>query len=145
MLTMYNVDDFTFESLVGVLQKGTAMLNDIEEYLRKFNISHGRFSILLTLYSRLNGRFKPSELAQVLGKKKPTITGMLKKLVKDGYVQEIPDPDDLRSKCVKISNEGYKLLGEIIPDYNNRIIEIGKNLTDQEKKELKRLVDKINI
>lgn len=143
MLT-FGVDNFTFDCLVPVLEKGMAMQNDIEEYLRPFNISHGRFSIILTLYGH-NRSMKPGELAEVLKRKRPTITGMLKKLVKEEYISEVVSPEDGRSKEVQLNSKALDLLTKIIPEYNLRIVEMGKNLTDDEKVLLKKLVNKINI
>ncbi len=141
----FEVDEFTFEALVGVLQKGMKMQNDIEEYLRPFKISHGRFSILLTLYEVMGQSISPSLIAEKLDKKRPTITGMLKKLVKDKMVIEVPDVEDGRRKLVKLGETGYVLLKSIIPEYNHKIMDIGSELTADEKKELKRLVAKIKI
>lgn len=141
----FEVDDFTFETLLCVFQLGNEMQNDIELYLKKFNISHGRFSILLTLYKRLNEWVSPSYLAKELKKKKPTITGMIKKLIDDGLIVQIDNNSDARSKLYKLSNKGYKLLGQIIPEYNNRLITMGVNLTHDEKIQLQQLLRKINI
>lgn len=141
----FDVDEFTFESLVGVLEKGVAMQNDIEEYLRPYNISHGRFSILLTLYGYPDYWLSPTFLAKKLRKTKPTITGMMKKLIKNRMVIEKIDEDDARRKMYQLAPEGYDLLKKIIPKYNKRIIEIGSTLTLEEKVQLKRIVGKINI
>lgn len=141
----FKVDGYTFETLLSVLEKGLAMQNDIEEYLRPYEISHGRFSILMTLYKHLNQWVNPSSIATELNKSRPTITGMIKKLLLDGLIDEKCDDSDGRKKVVKLNTKGYELLGEIIPDYNKRIISIGKNLSYQEKEELQKLVKKLNI
>ncbi len=141
----FDVDDFTFNALLGVLQKGMAMQNDIEEYLRPFNISHGRFSILLTLYGDTSLGMSPSYLADVLNKKRPTVTGMMKKLIKDEMVFEVVGDFDGRQKMFGLAPNGLNLLKKIIPEYNKRIVEIGSQLTLEDKIQLKRLVAKINI
>lgn len=141
----FKVDDFTFETLLSIYSLGTEMQNDIERHLLKFNISHGRFSILLTMYKKLNEWISPSYLATELKKKKPTITGMIKKLQDEGLVVFINNNKDARGKLYKLSNKGYKLLGKIIPEYNNRIIKMGENLTNDEKKQLQNLLKKIKI
>lgn len=144
-MNYFEVDEFTFETLLTVLEKGNAMQNDIEEYLRPFNISHGRFSILLTLYKHLNDWVHPSYLADALNKRRPTITGMIKKLAADGFITEKDDEVDGRKKVIKLNENGYSLLSKIIPDYNKRIIQIGRYLTDDEKHMLIKLVRKIQI
>lgn len=139
------VDEFTFETLLCVLEKGQSMQYDIENYLRPYSISHGRFSILLTLYKHLDEWVNLSYLAKVLNKKRPTITGMIKKLLLDGMILESADAQDGRKKAVKLGRKGYKLLEKTVPNYNKRIIEIGHKLTIEEKKILQKLVKKINI
>lgn len=141
----FEIDDFTFETLLSIFQLGTEMQNDIEKFLHKFNISHGRFSILLAMYKRLNEWVSPSYLSDELKKKKPTITGMIKKLAEEGLIVQVDNTTDARGKLFKLSNQGYKLLGKIIPEYNKRIIKMGEHLTDDEKMQLKQILGKIKI
>lgn len=144
-MKQFDVDNFTFETLLSVYLTGIAMQNDIENFLIKYKISHGRFSILLTLYKKLNEWVAPSYLSKELNKKKPTITGMMKKLLDERLVVQIDNKTDGRSKLYKLSRLGYDTLGTIIPEYNRRIIEMGTNLTNAEKKQLQLLIKKIKI
>jgi DNA-binding MarR family transcriptional regulator len=142
---IFKVDELSFYTLLRIVEAGKALQYDIEEFLKPFHISHGRFSILLTLYKYDGGPVSPSTLAAELNKKRPTITEMLKKLVHDALAVEIPDPGDGRKKRIKLGKEGFQLLERIIPVYNKRIMEMAKGLSEREKKLLMRLLSKLSM
>lgn len=139
------VDDLTFAALVSIYKTGNKLLNDIEEFLKPYNISHGRFSILLNLYEHLGRSLYPSEIADSLEISRPTVTGMLKKLVRDGLVTRVVDGDDARKSKIRLSKSGFALLEQIIPIYNKRVVMFGEGLSDEEKYKLIELLGKIRI
>lgn len=138
-------DDLTFWTLLAIYKTGSKLINDIEEFLKPFSISHGRFSILLTLYRYLETPLYPSDIADALEISRPTVAVMLKKLVRDGQVIKVTDETDRRKSKLKLSKDGFTLLERIIPLYNERIIRFGSKLTEDEKKLLKELLAKVNI
>ncbi|MBN2444383.1 MAG: MarR family transcriptional regulator, partial [Spirochaetales bacterium] len=142
---LFEVDDESFYALLSVLEAGAALLYDVETFLKPFRISHGRFSILLTLYKYLGKPVSPSTIAEDVKKKRPTITGMLQKLVHDNLISEIPDPEDGRKKLVKLSKKGFQLLEKIIPVYNKRIISLAGSLSLKDKRQLMNLIAKLNF
>lgn len=139
------VDDLTFAALVSVYRTGGRLLNDIEEFLKPYNISHGRFSILLNLYEHLGRSLYPSEIADSLEISRPTVTGMLKKLVRDDLVIKVIDGEDARKSRIRLSKSGFALLEQIIPIYNERVVKFGEGLSDEEKYKLIELLGKIKI
>lgn len=139
------VDDLTFAALVSIYKTGSKLLNDIEEFLKPYNISHGRFSILLNLYEHLGRSLYPSDIADSLEISRPTVTGMLKKLVRDGLVTRVVDGDDARKSKIRLSKSGFALLEQIIPIYNKRVVMFGEGLNDEEKYKLIELLGKIRI
>ena len=139
------LDNLTFYSMLSVLQGGMWLLNDIEEYLRPYDMSHGRFSILISILGSADGHRHPIELARVLGRSKPTIARMIDRLEKDGYVQIGMVPGDQRKKRLSLTESAYKLLADVVPDYNKRISIMGRGLSDEEKYQLMILVSKINF
>ena len=145
MKNLRGTDDTTFYALLALLQGGMWLLNDIEAFLTRYNISHGRFSILLAILESPGKATLPAETAVVLGKSRPTITGMIKKLEADGLIMtETPDADG-RKKVLVLTEKGENLLEEIIPAYGKRLDFMGKNLTDREKKHLMNLISKISF
>lgn len=135
----------SFWTLLSIYKTGSKLINDFEEFLKPFNISHGRFSILLTLYRYLETPLYPSHIAEALEISRPTVTVMLKKLVRDGQVLKVVDEADRRKSRVRLSKSGFELLERIIPFYNERIVNFASGLTEDEKRQLMELLAKVNI
>ncbi len=67
--------------------------------------SHG--DILNELLHRTS--CKMSELARLIHKSKSTLTTLVEKLERSGYVQRTPDPDDQRGVLVTLTDKGRRL------------------------------------
>jgi len=145
MTTENKLDDLTFSSLLSVLQGGMWLLNDIESFLRNYDLSHGRFSILLAIMESSDESNLSKNIAHRLGKSKVTISKMIKKLEEDLLIECINDPLDGRAKKINLSKKGDDLLSVLIPIYNNRIIEMTKNLTSEDKEQLMNIISKIDF
>jgi DNA-binding MarR family transcriptional regulator len=140
-----SLDDLTFYSLLGIMQSGMWLLSDIEKYLRNFRLSHGRFSILLSLLESPEQALIGNELAVRLGKSKPTITKMIEKLIQEGYIRQASEESDLRKKKYSLSNKARALLDKITPGYAERLNEMALDLSEQEKSTLLGILAKINF
>jgi hypothetical protein len=62
-----SVDDYNFYSLLGIVQCGMWLQADIEKYLSKFNLSFGRFSILLSLMESETKPLNGLQLSKKIG------------------------------------------------------------------------------
>jgi DNA-binding MarR family transcriptional regulator len=140
-----SLDDLTFHSLLGILQSGMWLLSDIEKYLRNFGLSHGRFSILLSLLESPERALIGNELAVRLGKSKPTITKMIEKLIQEGYILQSSEKTDLRKKMYSLSKKAKKLLNRITPGYAERLNEVALGLSTRDKSALLEILAKINF
>jgi DNA-binding MarR family transcriptional regulator len=65
--------------------------------------------------SHFGGAMKRSELINQNLSEFTSGTNVINRLIKAGYLEEFPDPEDARSKQVKITPEGIKTLLECIP------------------------------
>ncbi len=138
------LDDLTFYSLLSVLQGGMWLLNDIESFLHPYGLSHGRFSLLLAIRGCHGESSIPIDMAKMLGKSKPTITKMLKKLENEKLVRSENEPGDLRKKRLILTKKSSDLLNTIIPKYNIRLMQMAIALNHNEKVSLMQLISKIN-
>src|SRR5512145_2739356 len=112
------LDDLTFYALLSVLQGGMWLLNDIEDFLKPYGISHGRFSILLALQQSAEEALISRQIAVMLGKSKPTVARMLERLASDGLIRLHGDRTDGRKKRIALTGKATALLGPIVPAYN---------------------------
>lgn len=139
-----SLDEQTFRSMYGILQGGMWLLNDLENYLRPFEMSQGRLSILLNILDSPAGNIHPAEIATMTGKSRPTISKMINRLVEDGYVRDLPDTDG-RIRNLEITEKGHSLLTSIVPGYNQRVRQMTKKLSSNDKKKLIEILSKIDF
>lgn len=139
------MDDLTFFSMYNVMQSGMWLLNDLESYLRKYDFSQARLVILLNLKESADGSINPAEIARITGKSRPAVSRMIEKLIADGLIISAINRMDGRSKKLKITEQGQEFLDKIIPEYNKRILAMAERLNTEEKKNLIRLLCKINF
>jgi DNA-binding MarR family transcriptional regulator len=138
-------DDLNFYSLLGILQCGMWLQADIEKYLNGSGLSHGRFSILLSLIESPDASLIGNELAGRLGVGKSTIAKMVEKLIEDKFVNYTLDESDLRKKKYALTKKAEKSLRAIVPGYLERLRAFGANLSAEEKKSLLAILGKIDF
>ena len=99
--------------------------------------------IILELLSENEKGLSQRQLAQQMRISPSTLSVMLDKLEADGYVERKSDPDDKRVKLLTNTGKGEERAGEVHKQCVVMREQLYKNLTDDEKQELIRLLDKI--
>jgi DNA-binding MarR family transcriptional regulator len=144
-------DDLNFYSLLGIVQAGMWLQDDLEKYLAGFGVSYGRFSLLLAMLEGMEGAAGSARastgnsLSVKLGINKATIAKMMNKLASDGLVGVSADESDSRKKRLSLTRKGKSLLARIVPGYLERMRIIGSNLSMDEKRFLMKALGKINF
>jgi len=79
----------------------------IDELIREFRIStaEGHLMAFVDIY----GPSSVGELVSVFGYRKPTLSSMINKLEKNGFVKRVLNPADRRSLLLELTPEGRKL------------------------------------
>lgn len=122
------------------------MLKFIERQLQEKGIedivpSYG--NILTVLYDH-NGSLSMKKIGELLGKEKSTITTLVNKLEKLGYVKKIKHNEDRRNTYACLTEKGRSVemtFGEISREVQKTAY---NNFTQVEKKELLRLLKKLS-
>jgi len=100
-------------------------------------------NILTVLYDQ-NKALTLKEIGHLLGKEKSTITALVNKLEKLGYVEKLKSHEDRRNTYVCLTDQGRSIEGvfnEISKEVQNTAY---KGFTEEEKKDLLRLMKKLN-
>jgi len=63
--------------------------------IAEYNLTHGQFFVIVAIMEEEG--LLPSELAEKTSQERATITGLLDRLVKDGWIERRPDEIDRRS------------------------------------------------
>lgn len=122
------------------------MMKFIENQLQEKGIndlvpSYG--NILTVLYDH-EGAMSLKDIGELLGKEKSTITTLVNKLQKQGYVDKVKGQEDRRNTYVCLTEKGKEIeskFREISTEVQNTAY---RNFTEEEKKELLRLLKKLN-
>ena len=111
--------------------------------LQSHDLSVAQYKFLKYLYSAPKDSVRVVDLETEYSMTHPAVIDILKVLEKKGYTQRIVNPGDARSKIVSLTDKAYieqselEGLGDIMEEA------VTKNLTDDEKKEMIRLLHKL--
>lgn len=82
------------------------------------------------------GPISMSAIAQTLYYSKQNLTHIVDHLVKEGYVERLPDPSDRRVLNIVITDRGRKFMAENIEVLKNRLVEDLSHLSEEDLKRL---------
>ncbi|CAN1722533.1 Organic hydroperoxide resistance transcriptional regulator [Hyphomicrobium sp. 1Nfss2.1] len=104
-----------------------AIARHFDEALRPLEITNGQFSLLISL----NRPAAPTigEIAQLLAMDRTTLTANLKPLERRKLLKIVVDDKDKRSRLLKITAAGQKLLARAVPVWRAAHDEIDRMLS----------------
>lgn len=121
------------EIYLHLMRLGTDVGVRVSDYLSQYNLSTGRMSILMMLNAQEEEPSKPGELAERCGVTPATVTRLVESLIKDGYVERIPDPENRRINPVRMTQSGRVYLEALLPGYFSEITEDFSLLSAEER------------
>ena len=71
-----------------------------------FGLTHGQFFMLIAIFE--DESLLPSQLAKKTALDRPTTTGLLDRLERDGWIKRQPDSDDRRALRIHLSPKAEK-------------------------------------
>ena len=139
------IDPSAVYTFLRLLHFGDELLSREEEFLAPWGTSPGRFHLLMVLMHCPEGASNPAALAEWKGVSRATITGLLDGLEKDGLIQRQADPSDRRLIRVNLTDAGREFLEKITPTYARWLTEIVGPLSEDERRHLVSLLEKVRI
>ncbi|WP_271043909.1 MarR family winged helix-turn-helix transcriptional regulator [Pseudomonas sp. VB3] len=103
--------------------------------LARYNLSEGRFVIMLTLKSA-GGKLSPLELATRLSITTGTVTGLLDGLQGDGFIKRKTDPADRRRLIISLTAAGKRVVDEVFAEHTHWISGIIQGLSPEQRQGL---------
>lgn len=145
-----DLDPSATEVFLHLLRAGDEAFRVVESHLARFDITQGRFGVLMALWGecqRAGSRtpLTPAELADRTGVTRATITGLIDTLERAGLVTRTPHPDDRRMMSVELTPRGEKLLVQILPAHFRQMAWLMEPLSESERKTLVRLLTKMLV
>lgn len=108
-----------------------AVARRFDEAFRPLGLTNGQFSLLMAL-NRPEAP-KMGNVADFLALDRTTLTANLKPLERRGLIVVKPDADDRRSRRLKLTRAGEKLLGEAYPIWKATHAELDRLIDDPQQ------------
>jgi len=139
-----NMNPSALKICAELMRTGSGLLATFDTVLGKYGLSQGRFLALIVMNRTPDKKINPSLLAENLGVKKATMTGLLNGLEKDNLVERVADPRDRRKIGIRLTANGRKLLDKMLPDYYRHMARLTANLSENERQTMISLLGKVN-
>ncbi|WP_133013799.1 MarR family winged helix-turn-helix transcriptional regulator [Clostridium cuniculi] len=128
-------------STLIVFTRAEHIIHRIEyKTIKQSGLTIAQFGVLEALYNK--GDLRICEIIDRILTTSGNITVVIKNLEKDGLIEKKPDPNDKRSCIISLTEEGKKIIENILPDHIKNIKGIFEILTDEEKNTLKTILKK---
>lgn len=100
------------------------------------DVTPGQYGVLACLWD--GNASSPKDIAHILGLETPTVSGILDRMQKKGFIEREIDPEDRRCVRVRLSRKGEELkepVKQIVDEVNQEIwdlfsVEDGKTLSN---------------
>jgi DNA-binding MarR family transcriptional regulator len=112
-----------------------ALSRRFDDAFRPLGLTSGQFSLLNAL-----NRKEPagmSDVAQLLGMDRTTLTAALKPLERNGFVHSSRDPSDRRSRKLALTRTGTEILASAVPIWRRVHREVEKSLAGSDADRLR--------
>ena len=128
-------------STLVVFTRAEHTIHRIEyQTIKQSGLTPAQFGVPEALYNK--GDLRICELIEKILTTSGNITVVIKNLEKDGLIKKKPDPSDKRSCIISLTEEGKKIIEDILPNHIKNIKGIFEVLTDEEKNTLKTILKK---
>jgi MarR family 2-MHQ and catechol resistance regulon transcriptional repressor len=110
---------------------------------KKYGLSFSKYNLLRALDASSHGRSRISDVSRIMLVPNANITGVAKRLAKQGFIAKKDDPADERVTILEITQKGKEALTAIENEKNSSLQLMLKGLSEEEKKELLKSVNVI--
>ena len=138
-----DVDLPALETTLALLLVAEQVQAAMERNLGCFNLSRGRFKVLIELMVAPEARLTPADLASKIDVSRGTMTGLLDALAKEHLIERQPSAEDRRTIFIQITAAGLALIQRMLPENFERTAKLMQYLAPLEKQTLVDLLVKV--
>lgn len=133
----------TVNTVLTLKRTSTDFENFISAYFKQYDLSPGRFNVLMSLFHAPNHTQTLSDLGEYLVVTRANITGLVDGLVEDGLIRRIDHPDDRRVILAQLTDKALRFLDWFVPQHLKNIKTLMSVFTSEEKSQLTGLLDRL--
>lgn len=125
-----------------VQRAARALARHFDDAFRPLGLTNGQFSLMMAL----NRPEPPSigPVAEFLAMDRTTLTAALKSLERRGLVEVAPDPDDKRTRRMRLTRDGRDVLARAVPIWERAHAELDQRLPPHEADALRRTLNALS-
>jgi DNA-binding MarR family transcriptional regulator len=122
--------------LMAIVRAAEIFKRNHSAVFRNYGLSFPQYNILRVIEASKNSQSKMSDVSRIMLVPGANITGLAKRLEKDGFIIKKSDPGDDRVTILEITPKARRTLKNIEMDKDARLEFMLKNLSQDEKLEL---------
>jgi DNA-binding MarR family transcriptional regulator len=118
----------------------------MEPHFARFGISGSQWAVLRTLHRAAEEgepALRLTDLGDRLLIRPPSVTGVVDRLVREGFIQRSTSTTDQRAKLVRLTRSGRDLVGRVLQRHSQQITDVLAALNDHERAQLHCLLEKL--
>ena len=130
---------------VAILIKKSALVIEkmSNQVLAPYELTHTQYKILMLLFRNPGKPIRQADIEAHLSMTNPSVTGIIQNLEKKEFVERIQNPDDKRSKLVKLTERAVSMEEELYSLGESLEAQVIRNLTTEESQHLIALLKKV--
>jgi DNA-binding MarR family transcriptional regulator len=138
--------NYRFAAYFNLLKTANGLDVEFKKILDQYKLTHQQFNILRILKGSFPEPLSANDIKERMIFKNSDVTRLMDRLAAKEYIKRETCASNRRKIDILITQEGIKLLGEIAPSAKDFVESFFINkITEDEAKELYRILDKINI
>jgi DNA-binding MarR family transcriptional regulator len=122
--------------LMAIVRAAEFFKRSHSSVFKNFGLSFPQYNVLRVLEASKNGQNKISDVSRIMLVPGANITGIAKRLAKDGFIVKKSDPRDDRVTILEITPKGKKALQKIARQKDHRLKLMLENLSSKQKLDL---------
>lgn len=115
----------------------------IDKNLMEYDLTTSQSRVLFFIHFRGEDKTSMKDIEEHMKVTHPTVIGIVKRLEEKGFVTTASDPEDRRVKLVTITQKTTKMIKKLDQGKRKMDEKLLKGFTEQETKELRRLLSLI--
>jgi DNA-binding MarR family transcriptional regulator len=135
--TTYRSDQNLDENIMmAVVRAAETFKRMVSVIFRKYDLSFPQYNVLRVLDASKGGQSRITDVSRIMLVPGANMTGLAKRLEKNGFIVRKSDPSDERVTVLEIMPKGKKVLANIEKDRDDYLHAMLKGFPEQEKREI---------
>ncbi|MBA4418613.1 MAG: MarR family transcriptional regulator [Syntrophus sp. (in: bacteria)] len=130
--------------LMALVRAAEIFKRVVSTVFRRYNLSFPQYNVLRVLDASKEGQNRITDVSRIMLVPYANMTGIAKRLEKNGFINRNSDPTDERVTMLEITQKGKKTLVKIENERDKNMLAMLQGFSEQEKQDhldrLKRLI-----